>query len=187
MKKLSIIAAVATMALATQLNALTIAQSFGAVDPATPANATSEVSFINHLLTLSPVGENAPSFPPLLDEPVFDGNDYDRFDTVLPVGAPTSITSVGGLQGQAPSSSVNVTGFNYLLAKFGTTGYVWYVGNLSGSQSLPLDLGQAGGQSHFSLYGLTGGNITTVPDGGATVALLGLALGALALVRRKLA
>ncbi|MGH7956976.1 MAG: VPDSG-CTERM sorting domain-containing protein, partial [Opitutaceae bacterium] len=32
-----------------------------------------------------------------------------------------------------------------------------------------------------------GGNQTTVPDGGATVALLGLALTLLAIARRKLA
>jgi hypothetical protein len=187
--RLGVLTSATVMALATQLNAvpLGISASFGAVDPGTPANATSESNFINNLRGISPAGENAPSFPPSLDDGTFlntGGTLYDRFNTVIPSGPAASTTN--SIQGVTSGNTLNlgaVGSWSYLLAKFGNTSYVWFVGAMGGAIELDASLGSGGGLSHYSLY--TPG--TTVPDGGTTVALIGLALGVLAIARRKLA
>jgi len=84
----------------------------------------------------------------------------------------------------------NATGINlgvmgtytYLFAKYdgpNQGSVVWYVGNLQGLIDIP---------SEWNGYGLSGWTLFTasVPDGGATVMLLGAALGALGMVRRYL-
>jgi hypothetical protein len=182
LKKSALLVAVASMALASQAYALSISLTdtryLGFFDPGTPANATTEAANITTLLSL-------PTDPVLDDvDATIGGNTYGR-TPVSTVGLPAA-TGVGGLQGLAPSGSVIVTGFQYVLAKYGTTAHVWYVGGLGGSVDLPLvEPGGAfgtQGQSHYSLYNPG----TSVPDGGATVALLGLGLAALALARRKI-
>ena len=79
----------------------------------------------------------------------------------------------------------------YLLVKDGNQDPAWYLFNLStlgwnGTEDLVLTgfWPQQGAISHVSLYGGPG---TGVPDGGATVALLGLGLTVLAFARRMLA
>ena len=57
---------------------------------------------------------------------------------------------------------------------------VWYVGNLSGSISIPA-VGFSHGLSGWALFTAADG---AVPDGGTTALLLGAALGALGMVRR---
>ena len=80
------------------------------------------------------------------------------------------------------SGSVDVTGYQYLLAKYGAgaTGdqfsAVWYVGNLSGVQTVPFQA-----LSHYTLFNPG----TTVPDGGATLGLLGLGMLGLGYLRRR--
>ena len=74
--------------------------------------------------------------------------------------------------------------FTYLFAHYGGpgggTGEVWYVGDLSGSISIP---GTAFGHdlSGWALFTAPNGG---VPDGGVTAMLLGMALGVLGVVRR---
>lgn len=85
----------------------------------------------------------------------------------------------------------------YLLVKDGNQDPAWYLFNLTAlgmstvsGEDITLDnfWPQNGAISHVALYsGGGGGGQTGVPDGGSTVALLGLGLAALALVRRKLA
>jgi hypothetical protein len=58
---------------------------------------------------------------------------------------------------------------------------IWYVGNLSGIIRIPATPGKHG-ISGWTLFGLGVG----VPDGGATVMLLGVALCALGMARRFL-
>ena len=74
--------------------------------------------------------------------------------------------------------------YHYLFAHYGGPrgGFaeVWYVGNLSGSISIPA-IGFGHGLSGWGLFTATGG---AVPDGGTTAMLLGAALGALGMVRR---
>jgi VPDSG-CTERM motif len=77
--------------------------------------------------------------------------------------------------------------YDYLFAHYGGPrgGFaeVWYVGDLSGLITIPgnaLRHGLSGG----ALFTAAGGR--TVPDGGTTAMLLGVALGALGVVRRYL-
>jgi hypothetical protein len=77
----------------------------------------------------------------------------------------------------------------FMLVKDGNQDPAWYLYNLTalgwdGMDQLDLSgfWPNQGAISHISFY--SGG--TSVPDGGATVVLLGLGLSALALVRRKL-
>jgi hypothetical protein len=87
-----------------------------------------------------------------------------------------------------PNYEVSVTGFVYLLAKFGKAkdaqiSHIWYVGNLSGNVSVPSGTSStANNLSHVSRF-----NRTSVPDGASTLALLGLGLVALAGARFRFA
>jgi hypothetical protein len=75
--------------------------------------------------------------------------------------------------------------YSYLFAKYDGPNQgseVWYVGNLSGIITIPANWGRYG-LSGWTLFGPGGGQ---VPDGGATVMLLGAALGALGMARRFL-
>jgi len=76
--------------------------------------------------------------------------------------------------------------FTYLFAHYGGpgggTGEVWYVGDLSGSISIP-GTGFGHGLSGWALFTAPNGG---VPDSGVTAILLGSALSALGVVRRFL-
>src|SRR6266513_6315221 len=76
--------------------------------------------------------------------------------------------------------------YSYLFAHYGGPGGCfaegWYVGDLSGTISIPAT-GLGHGLSGWALFTAPGG---AVPDGGTTVMLLGAALGALGVVRRFL-
>jgi hypothetical protein len=73
--------------------------------------------------------------------------------------------------------------YDYLLAHYGGPGggfsEVWFVGDLSGAFSI-AGIGNGHGLSGWALFTAGGQG---VPDGGATVMLLGAALGALGMVR----
>ncbi len=79
----------------------------------------------------------------------------------------------------------------FLLVKDGNHSPAWYLYDLTAlgwNGTATLDLSafwpNQGAISHVSLFGTQG---TTVPDGGATVGLLGIALMGIALLRRRLA
>jgi len=78
--------------------------------------------------------------------------------------------------------------YDYLFAHYGGPGggavEVWFVGNLSGLISIP-QIGFGHGLSGWALFSGPGG--VGVPDGGATVMLLGAALGMLGVAGRFLA
>ncbi len=85
-----------------------------------------------------------------------------------------------------PLISVSVVGL-YLIGKYdaGNAGtVVWYVGGLTGEVTIPQNFlgGTQFGLSHWSLYR---GEGTTVPEGGSTLALLGLVLLGVHLLRRS--
>ena len=75
--------------------------------------------------------------------------------------------------------------YDYLFAHYGGPGggtaEVWYVGDLSGVINIP-GIGFGHGLSGWALFTTDG----AVPDGGATVMLLGTVLGALGIARRFL-
>ena len=74
-------------------------------------------------------------------------------------------------------------GFLYLFAKYDGPNYgseVWYVGGLTGIITIPATAGGYG-LSGWTLFNPGG---TNVPEGGSTIAFLGLALTAAELLRR---
>jgi hypothetical protein len=184
--KTAFFASIASLAFATQAYALSIdltdTRYLGWVDPSVPASNAGEVGSINDLRTVLPTGDN-PAVLTDIDGVVNNAN-IGRTGVSV-VGLPVA-TTTGADGNNNPSASVDVTGFTYLLGKYGDTGHIWYVGGLSGVQTIPLNepdsLGGQG-QSHYSLFNPTPS--TGVPDGGATVLLLGAALSALAFVGRR--
>jgi hypothetical protein len=177
MKKSLLIAFAAVMALglsASTASALAIgdANYLGWVDPSVPANAAGEVQSINDLLA-----RPAPSGPTLVS-----GVTYLRTANTCAGPCPPA-TTTGANQGNAPAGTVNVTGWTYVLAKYGTRAEIWYVGNLTGTVALPSTGTNGNAMSHFSRYNLT---TTQVPDGGVTAGLLGLAMLGVGYLRRRI-
>jgi len=82
------------------------------------------------------------------------------------------------------TTTINIaTGYQYLFAKYDGPNYgseVWYIGDLSGSITIPATAGGYG-LSGWTLFN-EGGN--QVPDGGTTAILLGAALAGTELLRR---
>jgi hypothetical protein len=100
-----------------------------------------------------------------------------------PLPGPATLALRGG--GTAVDLGAQGT-YSYLFAHYGGPGggtvEVWFVGNLSGLISIP-QIGFGHGLSGWALF--TAGGVG-VPDGGATVMLLGAALGMLGIGRRFL-
>jgi hypothetical protein len=93
-------------------------------------------------------------------------------------------TATLALRGTGTTIDLGAQGtYQYLFAKYdgpNKGSEVWFVGDLSGLITIPATWGR---------YGLSGWALFTghgVPDGGATVMLLGTALGALGMARRFL-
>jgi len=90
------------------------------------------------------------------------------------------------LRGTGTAIDLGTQGYDYLFAHYGGPGggtvEVWSVGNLSGVINIP-QIGFGHGLSGWALFS---GDGVGVPDGGATVMLLGTALGALGIVQRFL-
>ena len=151
----------------------------GSVNNGTPSNSDAQITYINYLIGM-PLGDTD---PPLEagNPPAPGGNIFVRsLEPCTPdLGGCPAATD--GISDQTPSGTVNVTGWEWLYVKYGGGAHVWYVGNLSGNQAVPLDGGQFGGQSHYALYNAT----TTVPDGGATLGLLGLGMLGIGYLRRR--
>ena len=88
------------------------------------------------------------------------------------------------LRGTGTAIDLSTGTYDYLFAHYGGPGggtvEVWFVGNLSGVINIP-QIGFGHGLSGWALF--SGGGVG-VPDGGATVMLLGTALGALGIVQR---
>jgi hypothetical protein len=157
-------------------SALSILDShyLGSVTPGSPANAIAEVEYINHLLDMS-----APSVDlhnPLPNPP---NTVYTYVRTGNSCGTCTDASVTGGSYGNVLGGSVNVTGWTYLLGKHGSVSHVWLVAGLTGAQSLPLNTAGGG----YSLYNPVS---VQVPEGGATLGLLGLAMLAVGYLRRRM-
>jgi len=153
----------------------------GYVNPATPSNPSAEVFYINYLRLLNAgemeTGVNPPPNPPNTEYT------FSRVESTL-AGPFAPAILAGASTGNSPMTPItSVAGFYYLIAKYGTTAHVWVVSGLAGSIEIPLSLGQGGGLSHWSLYRVTNG----VPDGGATLGLLGLAMLGLGFIRQRMA
>jgi hypothetical protein len=155
----------------------------GSVDPGSPASLTDEAAYINFLLGMAAPSTDTddPAGPP---PTVYT---YTRSDnTCASLGGCVAATAVGATQNPFPGSDItnlNLSGWTYLLAKYGNTSYVWYVsGQTDVTLANPLGGEETNGLSHYSLF--NPGTVTT-PDGGATAGLLGLAMLGLGYLRRR--
>jgi hypothetical protein len=183
MKRITFLtAAVALMGLASSAQALIIGDAYylGSVDPGTPADAPTEAAFINALLGYEQGAGPLDCTPPLGDPPG-SATDYtcSRVGSSIEEDPLPVATATGAAKIEPGVTSFDVTGWAYVLAKYGNTSYIWYVGGLSGTQTLLASLGTAAGLSHVSFY-----NFTQVPEPGM-LSLLGAGLVGVALMRRR--
>lgn len=148
----------------------------GQVQPAIPEGDADITQYVNFMIGLSLGGSGHVIIGPHNNLVTRSMNDFG------PLPGPATLA----LRGTGTSVNLGTQGtYDYLFAHYGGPqgGFaeVWYVGNLSGVISIP-DVGLGHGLSGWALF-TTGG---AVPDGGATVMLLGAALGALGIVQRFL-
>jgi protein with PEP-CTERM/exosortase system signal len=157
----------------------------GVVDPGSPAELQHEAFYLNFLLdqpTSTSITISDTPGPPTNDEHTFIRSSNP---CIQPSPCPDA-TLVNAVKADPPgdTSSLNLTAWTYLLAKYGNDSYVWFVGNINAPDvaALPTTGPNGNGLSHYSLFNQTG---VSVPDGGTTMMLLGGALLALALLRRR--
>ena len=152
---------------------LTIGDSreLGFVSFGIPSGDADRTTYVNHLIGMA-LGTSDSA----------DGQDYTRsnnFFGALPA-------AVFDHNGTSTSIDLGSGGFLYLFAKYDGPNYgseVWYVGGLTGVITIPATAGGYG-LSGWTLFNPGGGN--GVPEGGSTIAFLGLALAGAELLRRSL-
>jgi hypothetical protein len=163
------------LAFSHNASALTIgdSQELGFVDRGLPAGDADRTLFVNTMIGLALNGSTHVIIGPHNNLITRSNNDF----CPLP-------TAVFALNGSTTTIDLGTGLYSYLYAKYDGPNYgaeVWYVGNLSGSITIPAT-GGGYGLSGWTLFGPGG----RVPDGGITVMLLGLALGALGIAQRFL-
>jgi hypothetical protein len=149
------------------------AHELGFVDRSLPTTVPSATLFVNTMIGLALGGSTHVIIGPR-DNLVTRSN---RAFGPLP-------TAVFALTGYTKTIDLGTGLYSYLFAKYDGPNFgaeVWYVGNLSGIITIPATAGGYG----LSLWKLFGPGVA-VPDGGATVMLLGAALAVLGTARRFL-
>ena len=142
--------------------------------PGNPADPNSVATYVNYMITLAPAGSG-----------MFSGMIFTRSTNVFPSLPNANANMIA--QGNTTTIDLGAGGvYSYLFANYdGQNDYsqVWYLGNLSGTITIPADgpLGHA-----LSGWILFGPGVPGVPDTGATAILLGAGLGALGMARRFL-
>jgi hypothetical protein len=160
------------VALPTAARALTIgdSQELGFVEFGIPSGDADRTNYVNHLIGMG-LGSTDTAL----------GQTFTRSNNDFGALA----TAVFSLNGTGTTIDLGTNLYSYLFAKYDGPNYgseVWFVGNLSGSVTIPATAGGYG-LSGWTLFGPGGGNNT--PDSGTTAALLGLALTGLAGLRAK--
>jgi len=149
----------------------------GTITPAVPADPTSVASYINFMIGLTSGTSGTFHNPPHTQTITRSTNTFPSLPNALVPGA---------VSGTGTTIDLGAGGvYSYLFAKYdgkNDISQVWYVGNLHGIVNIPLDGPLGHGLSGWILFPPGG----QVPDGGATVMLLGAALGALGMARRFL-
>ena len=145
----------------------------GFVNFGIPSGDADRVNYVNHLVGMA-----------LDTQDDALGQHFTRSNNAF---SPLPQAAVFALNGPGTQTSINLgTGlYTYLFAKYDGPNYgseVWYVGNLSGTITIPATADGYG----LSGWTLFGPGTPGVPDGGTTVMLLGAALGALGMARRYL-
>jgi hypothetical protein len=155
----------------------------GAVNPGTPANAASVVTYINGIIPLA-LGGSAT---------VGSDTVYRSGNSLAALGAaslPTATLTGSGNEGSSDSFTIS-SGFTYLTGKYdGPNGgtEVWYIGNIAAGTTIDIPSNAFGknndqyGLSTVYLFNPTG----SVPDSGSTWVLLGVALVCMGAAKWKL-
>jgi hypothetical protein len=188
MKKVLITAACA-LALAglsaSKANALTLTIGdeyyLGSINDGIPPSETLEAGYINYLITLAP-GADDTQLPP------GTGEIYNREGSTISDPLPTALAPDAFKDDSGNYTSIDVTGYTYLLAKYDqeTAGsLVWLVSGLGTvdvvSQFNDRDL------SHYTLFNADDEGDHGVPDGGTSMGLLGVGLLGLGYLRQRVA
>lgn len=148
------------------------ARYLGLINPNQPSSPDLEVDYINYLLTMD---------LNTTDIDAIGGNDITRSGNTF-ASLPPAVEE-GMVKDETANNTGNFgLGYGYLLGKYDAAkagALVWYVGGLTGDFEIPATYsGQ--GLSHVSRYNPG----SSVPDGGATVVLFGMAIVALAGLKR---
>jgi hypothetical protein len=146
------------------------AQELGFVNYGTASGDADRTLYVNHLVGMS-----------LGTTDTANGQAYTRTNNDFgSLG-----TAIWALNGTTTTLDLGTNVYSYIMARYGGTNYsseVWYIGDLSGVITIPANAGK-NGLAGWTLFGPGG---SQVPDGGSTLALLGLALIAAAAFRAKL-
>lgn len=138
-----------------------------------PSSAGNELNWLNEVIGMA-IGTTQASTNPAGETLTRSTNNFGT----LP-------TATGGVK--VESNANRTVGSNaYALGKYGAGGttketHVWYIGNLNSGDVINMN-GARNGLSHTTLFG---GQSTTVPDSGATLALLGFSLAGLGFLKRR--
>jgi hypothetical protein len=159
----------------------TVFDVLGDVNPPEPADPAAVVQEINVLIGL-PLGGSQPS-----NFGAQGQTEYRSLNAFSPLP-----TATLGVPGSGTTISITAAGSYYLAGKYdGPNGglEVWDIGNLAAGAMINIPQNAFGPGDNT--YGLSGWTIvqvtsTNVPDGGATLALLGFALVGVESLRRKL-
>jgi len=167
------------LAFSNNVSALTIgdAHELGFVEFGIPSSEQDRVNYTNHLIGMG-LGTTDQALGQTFTRST---HDFGPLPTAVIVN-PTVTTP-------NPTATISIdigSGlYTYLFAKYDGPNYgseVWYIGDLSGTITIPGFAGQYG----LSGYTLFGPGTPGVPDGGTTAMLLGMAFGALGMARRFL-
>jgi VPDSG-CTERM motif len=148
------------------------AHELGFASPGLPAGAADRTLFVNAMIGLALGGSTHVIIGP--HDNLVTRSNYD-FGPL-----PTAVLALNG--GGTTIDLGDGTLYSYLFAKYGGPNHgseVWYVGNLSGIITIPATAGRYG----LGGWTLFGPGVTQVPDGGATVMLLGVVFCALGIAR----
>ena len=171
-------------------NTIATKELLGTIVPGTPANEANEAEMVRFLLANLATHGAAVSYSGaginLLDNPADPISETYTLWKPADLGSGFSTaTPTYGAQVITSNTTLNLGSFtyDYILAKFGQDSEVFYIGNLSGTITIP-DVVNTNGLSHYLLFNQHG---ASVPDGGLTVGLLGLAMIGLAVIRHRFA
>lgn len=158
----------ALLAFADSTRAVTIGSSneLGYVFPGIPSSNQDKENYVNQLVGMA-IGA--------ID--LANGQVYHRSNNAF--GAlPSAVWALNGSGTTVNLGAGNL--YSYLLVSYiGVGSKVWYVGNLSGTVTIP-------GASFLTQWALFGAGVAGVPDGGSSAMLLAAGLGVLCLAQRFL-
>ena len=171
-----VIACIGFMTLASQVRATSLTfgdtRSHVTINDDRPDDDADVATYINFMITL-----------PAPCSGTFSGQSITRSSNLF-ASLPNAV--VTNVDGTSTTFSIGTGLYSYLFAKYdgqNDLSQVWFVGDLSGSVTIPQDGPLGHGLSGWELFGPGGDQ---VPDGGSTVMLLGAALTGLGVARHYL-